>query len=260
MGKIIKHIGIIGTGNLGTQLALQADQLNYNVKFVFNRTIEKAHALAGTVDAKAIGSLEDIIPTDIIFLSVPDHQIQNVIKDLLPIKEKLQDSILVHCSGATSIQVLNKFQLYGIFYPLQTFTKNKIPNWGHIPIFIEGNTKEVSQTLEMLASSFSKNVFLKTSEERKKIHCGAIFVSNFVHAMANAALQISEEDDFENIYFPLISEAVAKLKENRPKECLTGPAKRKDFSTIENHLEQVKIPKLKQIYQLLTEYIQENML
>ncbi len=260
MGSIIKRIGIIGTGNLGYQLAIQADKLNYQVGFVYNRTPEKAHELAGLVDAKAITELQDIVPCDIIFLTVPDDQIESVVKDLSRFQDKLQETIVVHCSGATSIEVLKIFSLAGVLYPLQTFTKNKVPDWDHIPIFVEGCNKEIIKILETFAGSISRNVHIKNSDERKKIHCGAIFVSNFVHALAHIAIEISEQADFKTIYYPLIYEVIQKLQNHSPTDCLTGPAKRKDLNTLKAHIELIQDSKIKQIYQLLSQYIQENMM
>ncbi len=260
MGKIIEHIGIIGTGNLGTQIAIKADELNYEVQFVYNRTKDKAHELAGLVDAKALSILENLPSCDILFLTVPDHQISLVIQELLPLKEKLKDTIIVHCSGATPMNVLKDFELYGVFYPLQTFTQNKTPDWSHIPIFLEGCNLEVTKTLEIFAGSFSNNIFVQNSEERLKIHCGAVLVSNFVHALAHASLQISEQQNFKQIYFPLITETVQKLQNFQPHECITGPAKRKDFTTIQKHLSLIQNSEIKKFYEIMTKYIQENII
>ncbi len=260
MGKIIKSIGIIGTGNLGTQIAIQADELNYEVQFVYNRTEDKAHELAGLVDAKALTILENLPPCDIVFLTVPDHQISLVIQELVPLKEKLKETIIVHCSGATPMNILKDFDLFGVFYPLQTFTKNKNPDWSHTPIFIEGCNIEITKTLEIFAGSFSNNIFVHSSEARLKIHCGAVLVSNFVHALAHASLQISEQQDFKQVYFPLITETVQKLQNFKPKECITGPAKRNDIQTIQKHLSLIQNPEIKQFYEIMTHYIQENMI
>lgn len=258
MGKIIEHIGIIGTGNLGTHIAVKADELNYEVQFVYNRTADKAHELAGLVDAKALTQLENLPKCDIIFLTVSDHQIPSVIQELLPCKNELKETIIVHCSGATSIDILKNFHLYGVFYPLQTFTKNKTPDWSHIPIFIEGNNVETTKTLEIFAGSFSNNIATLSSDERLKIHCGAVLVSNFVHALAHAALQISQQTDFKKIYYPLVLETVQKLYYMPPNQCITGPALRNDFSTIQRHLDLISIPSIRKVYEHLTEYIQKN--
>lgn len=258
MGKIIEHIGIIGTGNLGTQIAIKADELNYEVQFIYNRTSDKAHELAGLVDAKALIKLENLPPCDMIFLTVPDHQILSVVHELLPLKDNLQETIIVHCSGATPIDILQDFHLSGVFYPLQTFTKNKIPDWAHIPILIEGSHHEVTKTLEIFSGSFSNNILIKTSEERLKIHCGAVLISNFVHALAHASLKISEQEDFKKIYFPLIHETVQKLSNFKPQECITGPAKRNDLTTIQKHLSLIQDPDILQVYQILTQYIQKE--
>ena len=44
----------------------------------------------------------------------------------------------------------------------------------------------------------------------------------------------------------------------KSKNLRTGPAKRKDFSIINKHLETIKDPRLKKIYQSISDYITQN--
>jgi len=97
------------------------------------------------------------------------------------------------------------------------------------------------------------------SKERLKLHCGAVFISNFVHALAHIALNVSKQTDFQSIFFPLINEAVQKLQYYTPEACITGPAKRKDIQTINKHLDIIEEGNIREIYHLFTEYIQKKL-
>jgi predicted short-subunit dehydrogenase-like oxidoreductase (DUF2520 family) len=259
MDKRIKSIGIIGCGNLGTHLALHAQKLSLDLCFVYNRTPQKAILLANSLGTKALKDLSEITSCDVLFLTVPDEQIQQVTQGLSNYPDRLSQTMVVHCSGATNLESLNQFSYYGVFYPLQTFTINKIPDWQKIPIFVEGNTEIVAQKLTELAHLFSDNVKKMNSKERLKLHCGAVFVSNFVHALAHIALNVSKQTDFQSIFFPLINEAVQKLQYYTPEACITGPAKRKDIQTINKHLDIIEEGNIREIYHLFTEYIQKKL-
>ena len=56
-----------------------------------------------------------------------------------------------------------------------------------------------------------------------------------------------------------MKETVARLQTQSPQNVMTGPAVRKDENTIEKHLQILqKYPEIKNLYQLLTEKIQQD--
>ena len=59
------------------------------------------------------------------------------------------------------------------------------------------------------------------------------------------------------ILYPLIEETAKKIQSISPKDAQTGPAKRNDVQTIQNHLENLNLQQQK-IYQLLTKSIQNS--
>jgi predicted short-subunit dehydrogenase-like oxidoreductase (DUF2520 family) len=260
MVKDVTKIGIIGAGNLGTQIALKLKKEQLEIRFIYSKTYENALILANSVQANPLLNLTEIPYCDLLFLTVPDQQIAVIAKELEPLKNQWSDTLVVHCSGASNIELLSSFHQFGVFYPLQTFTKNKTPDWKEIPIFIEGCNNMVSNRLLKIAKKFSENIQILSSEERAKIHCGAVLVSNFFHALAHAALEISQQSDFQKTYYPLVNEAIQKLLYHKPEDCLTGPAKRNDVLTLKKHLDLIKNPQIHEVYKLLSIYIQKNML
>ena len=63
--------------------------------------------------------------------------------------------------------------------------------------------------------------------------------------------------DFK-LFLPLIEETDKRIKTNSPKNVQTGPASRKDESTINNHIMLLKTyPSLQKLYQLMTDSIKE---
>ena len=81
-------------------------------------------------------------------------------------------------------------QPYGVFYPLQTFSKDNISIFDEIPILIEGSDLKTNEFLFDLGESISENVRMATGADRQKIHVAAVFASNFTNRMLAAAEEI----------------------------------------------------------------------
>ena len=76
-----------------------------------------------------------------------------------------------------------------------------------------------------------------------------------MYAIAQDLLKKSDLD-FE-ILKPLIAETANKIRQHSPKSVQTGPAKRRDIQTIENHIDLLEDEGLKRLYRLVTNNIQK---
>jgi len=130
-----------------------------------------------------------------------------------------------------------------------------------VPIFFDGIDLITKKTLEKLAHSISDEQVSEAGDDaRLKLHVAAIFVSNFTNHMYTLAEEYCRKEgiDFKQL-LPLIEETTARIKEVSPQNAQTGPALRHDKETIQKHLELLdKYPRLKKIYQLLSESIGES--
>ena len=113
----------------------------------------------------------------------------------------------------------------GVFYPLQTFSKNKNIDFRTIPICIEANNKEIMYLLQSLANSISDYVYTISSEQRKYLHLSAVIACNFSNLMYQFASEICRT---HNISFemlkPLINETSDKINHVSAVKAQTGPA------------------------------------
>jgi predicted short-subunit dehydrogenase-like oxidoreductase (DUF2520 family) len=132
---------------------------------------------------------------------------------------------------------LIKHPLVGVFYPLQTITKNRIPKIDSFPILIESEHPEVIKKLNSIAQLISNQVSVCNSIERNKIHCIAVFINNFSNHVIHIGQSIATKEKIDFSLFPsLLKETFEKLNEMNAKEAQTGPARRNDIETISNHL------------------------
>jgi predicted short-subunit dehydrogenase-like oxidoreductase (DUF2520 family) len=144
----------------------------------------------------------------------------------------------------------------GVFYPLQSFSKNSEVDFSKIPICIEADNDVDLDLLKQLGSSISKNVLTVSSEKREKIHLSAVIVNNFVNYLYQVANDLMQEQSLSfDLLKPLILETANKITSLSPAEAQTGPAKRNDKKTIEKQLNLLKESPYKDIYQDLTNSI-----
>ena len=246
------NVVIIGAGNVATHLYRsfsQAEQLD--VIQVFNR--KKSHLDFVKDPAKRISDYEMIAEADLYIIAVKDEAIREV-------SEKLSgnNGLVVHTSGSVAMEDLSKFDNYGIFYPLQSFSKNKEVKFSNIPICIEASSEENLKFLREIGLMISEKVFEVNSKQRKALHLSAVFVNNFTNHLFTIAADYCEENELPfDILRPLIKETFAKIESIPPYSAQTGPAMRKDQKTIEAHLELLNTDQRK-IYQTLTDSIQKT--
>jgi predicted short-subunit dehydrogenase-like oxidoreductase (DUF2520 family) len=247
------RITIIGSGNVAQHLikAFTKSELVEIVQ-VYSR---KKEVLSSLIEFDKITSdFEELQESDLYIIAVSDKAIADVSKQL-----PFQNRIVVHTSGAASLDVLDTKNRKGVFYPLQTFSKNKEIDFSIIPLCLEAENTFDFRVLETVAKSISNAVFAINSDQRKALHVAAVFVNNFTNHLYQIGQEICEEHQvpFE-ILRPLIQETAEKINALNPVDAQTGPAKRNDSVTIEAHLAYLTNENQKNIYKLITQSIQDD--
>lgn len=195
------------------------------------------------------------LTSDLIILAVPDSKIAEVAKNL-----QNRSGTVVHTSGNTPMSTLANFECHGVFYPLQTFTKNQEVAFAEVPICIEASTKEVLNRLLELAKKLSPLVYQINSQQRKNLHVAAVTVNNFTNYLYGLAAEFLEDHSLDfDLLKPLILETAKKITSISPNQAQTGPAKRGDLSTIEQQLKLLENkPELQILYQLFSEQLMKK--
>lgn len=251
--KSIQSVSFVGSGNVATHLAIALNKIGVEVVEVFSYHTENSKSFAKKLDCSIIESLQNMkLTADITILAVPDGKIQEISSQLPD-----NDSIIVHTSGITEMSAIDGRKRFGVFYPLQTFSKERKVDMSEVPFCVEANNADDLLILKDLASRLSKNVNEVNSEQRKLLHLTAVLVSNFSNHMYNLAHEIlaNKNIDFDFL-LPLIQETAQKVKDIKPGQAQTGPARRNDISTIDEHMEMLNaFPEYREIYKLLSEQI-----
>lgn len=249
--KGITSISIIGTGNVAFHLGNAFFEKGIQIDFVYSRTKSKAIELASNWKSTATDALTDL-NSDLILICISDDAIPEIIA-------QLPNNISVaYTSGAIGIHEINRPTNIGVFYPLQSFSKNKAVEIFEVPLLIEADSIELAQKLFDLAWTISRKVSFVNSAERKKYHLAAVWVNNFTNHMVYQAKSylVKENLDF-NILLPLLAETADKLKTLDPYAAQTGPAKRNDQHTIHLH-EDMLNGISKELYSLISKSITDT--
>lgn len=260
MKNLAVNISFIGAGNVAWHLAPALENAGHVVKEVYSKSGQSAKKLVGKLyDADLVDSL-DFSESDsqLFIIAIPDDSIEQVAAQLtLP-----DQSILVHTSGAKPLGILPAqiASATGVFYPLQTFSKERNITFKEVPFLLESNNKEALGILKQLAQSISKNVQLVNSERRAQLHVAAVFACNFSNYMMTIAEDLLNraELDFDLIR-PLIAETVEKSLLLKPSNAQTGPAKRGDLETLDKHVEILaKHPAYSEIYTIISQHLLDS--
>ncbi len=247
------NVVFLGFGNLNSNLLKALSKAKeITVKQVFNRNhikiISPSENIPFTDD---ISKIED---ADVYIIGIPDDVIPEFSESL-----PFQNRLVVHTSGGVSMNALSTKNRPGIFYPLQTFSKERAVDFTNIPICIEAENAKDLELLRNLGKAISENVVEISSEKRAKLHLAAVFVNNFTNHLYQIASEILKEEGLPfDLLKPLILETASKIETLPPAKAQTGPAKRNDVKTIEKHLHLLGDSRYRKFYELFTEQLKQN--
>ena len=239
------RIALIGNGNLAWHIS-EAMRLR-GMKISIHYSRNKGPSLGWP-------QLHDItqLPTDcdLYLLAVPDTAIGML-------AEQLPDSAcVVHFSGSTPLEAIPQ-RSRAVCWPIQTLTRGTNIAYEEIPILWECSEPEIQ---EKIKDSLQKvwGLWTYTSgEQRQKAHLAAVISNNFTNHLQHITQQVLADADLPmNLTIPMLRTQAELLKQHRPSEIQTGPARRNDLVTIQQHIHTLQShPDWKKLYEIISEDI-----
>ncbi len=247
------RVVFLGFGNVNQHLFKTLYKANeiFDIQ-VFNKNkIDISEKFENIVITNEITEVKD---ADVYIIGIPDDAIKTF-SESLPFQNKL----VVHTSGGVAMDVLAEINRKGVFYPLQTFSKDRDVNFNEVPICIEAENSSDLNLLKIIGNKISDKVVEISSEERAKLHLAAVFVNNFVNYLYRVGNDIVSENNLSfELLKPLIVETAKKIETLSPIDAQTGPANRNDLKTIEKHLHLLENSPYKKLYELFTEALKNK--
>ena len=246
----------VGAGNLATNLAHAFYRKGFRVVQIYSRTEESARTLAQAVEADYTTRLASVVSdAQLYIVSLKDDALVELLSQMVAGKGR---GLWVHTAGSIPMDIWKgHVERYGVFYPLQTFSKSRLVDFREIPVFVEGSSDEEVHFLKQIASALSRKVLEASSEQRRNLHLAAVFTCNFTNHMYALAEYLLQKYDLPfDAMLPLIDETARKVHELSPRLAQTGPAVRYDTGVIGKHLDMlVDEPEMQQLYRLLSDDI-----
>ena len=248
----MNSIVILGAGNVAFHLTRALIENTLNVRQIFNRTLEKAQEIGEANRISYTDKISEIEKADLYIIASADSGIEEF-SHYIP----YDDVLVVHTSGSSPMSTLKGDYRKGVFYPLQTFSRERNMRYDNIPFFIEAENPEDLIKLNNLAKRVSNEVHELDFAARMQVHMTGVWANNFVNHLYYIAGNICEQNNVPfDVLLPLIQETANKVIELHPKDAQTGPAKRGDQLIIDRHLEELQNDsRLLQIYQIMTDSI-----
>ncbi len=245
---------ILGAGNVGTHL-VKAVQASENLNLVQWYCRDPKTIKLPVKDVELCTNLEDLKMADVYIIAVSDKAVSDLSKQL-----PFENRLVVHTSGSVAMKHLDMKHRRGVFYPLQTFSLASEVAFSDVPFCIETMEKEDSSFLKKLSIEMGSPSYMINTEQRQALHLSAVFINNFTNQLYRIAHELS---DFKSINFdvlkPLILETAKKVQLMSPYAAQTGPAKRNDRVTINQHLRTLEShPEYQSIYEQLTQSIKNT--
>lgn len=227
---------VAGRGRVGRSLARALRQAGHPTRLVAARG--GARRLV-----KALSSE----PRAIVFTAVPDGAVAVYAREIAAASgTTVPDSVtFVHVSGSLGLDALGALAHrhdVGSFHPLRSFPRPQPPAaFQNIVVAVDASSPALAQRLERVARDLGARPRLVAGADRMLYHAAAVFASNYGVALLEVAAGLLEaigwsEKQAVAGLLPLMRGAVEEAGRIGIAGALTGPVRRGDASTIEQHL------------------------
>ena len=265
-----KTVAIIGAGRVGGAVGALLAKAGYSVKSVAARSAEsaeRARAFIGAGEA-ATDVIKAASGAGIIFITTPDRAIRDVSEKLSAGGAFAAGTIVVHMSGAHSLDLLDAAAKAGAFravlHPLQSLAGMEqgvmnLPG-SYFRIEADAGALETARELAKALGGIELKMPGWTADAHSAMlyHAGAVAVSNFFVALVDYGLTFYEKlgaDKKEALraVLPLIRGTLRNIETAGIPGALTGPIVRGDAQTVRDHIAamEARAPELLGLYKEL---------
>lgn len=201
--------------------------------------------VAARLGERGVALVDDPRGAELVLLCVPDGAIANVATELEP------GPWVAHVSGATRLSALDPHERRFSLHPLQTFVRRRGPEQldGAFAA-VSGETSEAVEHGFVLSRVLGLRPFELEDAERPAYHAGAALASAYLVTLHRAAAELLRAAGAPpEALLPLMTRTMENGFEP------TGPAVRRDWATIEAHVEAIRTaaPALEGLYRALAE-------
>jgi predicted short-subunit dehydrogenase-like oxidoreductase (DUF2520 family) len=244
MKSRVLKLGFIGTGTIGSALALTLHSRGYPVVAVSSRYHASARKLAQAISGcSAVTDNQEVADiAEFVFITTPDDVIASVASQT----KWRQRQYVVHCSGADTTDILEPARkggaYVGVFHPLQTFAgaREALENMPGSTFTLEAEEPLLGIFQDMASALGGHWIELKAGD-KAAYHAAAVIACNYLVTLVKMATDLWQtfgipREKATRALLPLIQGTVHNIETIGIPRCLTGPIARGDSGTIKKHL------------------------
>ena len=246
---------IIGAGNVGKTIGYFLQHSGrYRVTALSTRHKATARQAAEFIGGRVKPFTDPALAARegrIIFVTTLDKAISETCAYLSRAKVFSPDSLVIHCSGNFSSDILESARAQGArvvsFHPLQTFARplKSRRQFRQIYCTYEGTPSAYRQIKQLIRSLGGIPVRIKRNQ-KPIYHISGIFVSNYLVSLLWDGIRMLKQAGFpeqaaRKAIIPIVENTIENIKSLGPARALTGPIARADYPTIKKHIQHLKL-------------------
>ncbi len=260
----MKTVSFIGTGRLGTSLALALFKKGWTIRCLADKSLSAAKESrkivgAGEATDDWTGAAEG---SAVLFLCIPDENIERTAAALARSKVDWERKIVFHTSGILSSKTLEPVKRRGAFvasfHPVQSFPSKRTPpgRFKNIYFGIEGDGPALARAKE-IARRLGGRPLLLRPQDKPLYHTACSMASNLFVPLFDMSCRLLQAIGIKSkmassVLLPLVEGTLQNVKHFDRKTALTGPMARGDEQTIQGHLRALqRFPDALRAYQIL---------
>jgi len=243
-------INFIGAGNLGTTIAkLFVLKNTATIQSVCNTSVNSGQCAVDFITQGSVcDHIKNLPPADITFITTSDDQIEHCCNLLSQSKQLQNNSMIVHCSGVLTSDILNSAKNKGCFvasvHPMKSFANATlgVVSFQNTYCALEGD-KEAVAVIESLFKTIGANIYQIKADKKVTYHAAGVFASNYLVTIFQESLDCLQQAGVadavaKNVVIDLMRSTLNNISQTDSlKEALTGPIKRGDVETVQKHVD-----------------------
>lgn len=258
-------INIIGAGRVGKTIGrLIVRNQAASIRGVVNRTKKSAdEAISAIGQGTSYDGIADLPAADITFITTNDDQIELCAAELAENKQLTPNTIIVHCSGALTSDILMPLKKKGCViasvHPMKSFhdVTLSVREFPGTYCAVEGDG-HACEPLLTLFTSIEATAYIIPAQLKARYHAAAVMASNLFVSLYNESLLCFQQAGLSEplpreLTYSMFSGVLRNLqRSDAPKKALTGPLMRGDSDTVAKNLESLATAEQKAIYSALS--------
>jgi predicted short-subunit dehydrogenase-like oxidoreductase (DUF2520 family) len=256
-------VSIIGTGRLGTSLALALSEKGWTIRSLADKSLSAAKESRKIVGGgKATADWLGAADAALLFLCIPDEEIEKTAARLARGGVDWRGKVVFHTSGILSSKTLWPLKRRGAsiasFHPIQSFSSKRTPpeRFKNIYYGVEGDSRALSIAKKIIRRLGGRTLLIKP-QDKPLYHAACSMASNLLVPLFDLSCELLRAVGIKGrkaglVLFPLIEGTLRNVKHLDVETALTGPIARGDEQTVKRHLRALrKFPEALRAYKIL---------